>query len=171
MPDSAFIDVSVPIRPGMIVYEGDPDVGITLASAIARGDLANVSRLDLGAHTGTHIDAPFHFIDGAAGVDQSPLDALIGAASVVDASGVEGDITAEVIDGLAIPERAERVIFKTTNSELWSRGSFENSWVGLQDDAAQLLVERGVRLVGIDYFLLPRARTRRRPTSRSSRRA
>ncbi|MDX6717480.1 MAG: arylformamidase, partial [Baekduia sp.] len=88
------IDISVPIRTGMVVYEGDPPVRVELVAAIAAGELANVSRLEMGAHTGTHVDAPAHFIDGAAGVDALPLDALIGAAVVADAGAVEGDLDA-----------------------------------------------------------------------------
>jgi kynurenine formamidase len=72
------IDVSVPVRPGMVVYPGDPDVRLDRVLAIADGDPANVSRLDFGAHTGTHVDAPVHFVEGAPGAESLPLAALVG---------------------------------------------------------------------------------------------
>jgi len=146
------IDVSVPVRPGMIVYEGDPPVRRELAQSIAAGGLCNVSRLDCGAHTGTHIDAPVHFIEGAPGIEAVPLDALIGDCVVIDASGVTGNIDAGALEQLGIAAGAERVLFKTRNSALWARGTFSRDFTALSADAARALVARGVRLVGIDYL-------------------
>jgi arylformamidase len=146
------IDVSVPIRPGMPVYEGNPEVRFERAQAIADGAAANVSRLDFGVHTGTHVDAPVHFIEGGAGVDQVALDALIGPALVIDATAVDEVIDAVALERLDPPADAERLLFKTTNSELWGRDRFTPEFVRLGDDAARVLVERGVRLVGIDYL-------------------
>src|SRR5678815_1145775 len=76
-------DVSVPVRHGGLVYPGNPPISITPVQSIAAGDTANVSRIDLGSHTGTHVDAPLHFMDGGAGVDELPLDALIGPARLI----------------------------------------------------------------------------------------
>src|SRR5262245_37650013 len=86
------IDISVPIHPGMIVYEGDPDVHMELVKSISDGGTANNSRLDFGVHTGTHVDAPIHFIEGAAGVEAVNLDALIGPVHVIDATGITDHI-------------------------------------------------------------------------------
>ena len=138
-------DVSVPVRPGMVTYPGDPTVTLERVSAIADGAVANISRLDFGVHTGTHVDAPLHFIDGAPGTEQLPLDALVGTARVVEATRLD----AEGISGL---ELAERTVFKTSNSDLWAREEFAQDFLSLTEDAARLLVERGVRLVGIDYL-------------------
>jgi arylformamidase len=146
------IDISVPIRPGMIVYEGDPDVYFERVKSIAVGASANVSRLDFGVHTGTHIDAPVHFIDGAAGAETLPLDALIGPVTVIDATGITDHIDATTLAGLNVPAGAERVIFKTRNSDLWSKGRFSPDFLALKEDAAEALAARGVRLVGIDYL-------------------
>lgn len=146
------IDISVPIRPGMVVYEGDPDISLTLAASIAEGAQANVSRLDLGVHTGTHIDAPHHFIDGAGTVDQTPLEALIGPAHVVDATGLTGDVEAADLNELKLPEGVERLLFKTRNSALWEQPTFSMHFIGLTEAAARALVGRGVRLVGVDYL-------------------
>lgn len=136
----------------MVVYEGDPDVRLARARAIADGATANVSRLDFGVHTGTHVDAPAHFIEGAAGADELPLDALIGDAFVVDATGVEGVLDEAALRGLELPESADRLIFKTRNSGLWELDEFSHDFVSLTGDGARHLLGRGVRLVGIDYL-------------------
>src|SRR5919199_3702981 len=78
------IDVSVPVRPGMITYPGDPEVRLERVSSIGDGDGVNLSRLDLGVHSGTHVDAPLHFVDGGGGVETLPLDVLLGPCVVVD---------------------------------------------------------------------------------------
>ena len=135
------IDVSVPVRPGMITYPGDPEVRLERVSSIADGDAANLSRLDLGVHSGTHVDAPLHFVEGAPSVEALPLDVLVGPCVVVDG-----------LEPAAVPHGAERVLFKTPNSRLWDLGEFSEDFVGLDGQAAQALVERGVRLVGIDYL-------------------
>ena len=80
--------------------------------------------MDIGVHTGTHIDAPLHFIDGAAGVDALPLEIMIGPAYVVDATTIAADIDAATLRRLDIPDRVERLLFKTPNSKLWERGEF-----------------------------------------------
>jgi arylformamidase len=145
------IDISVPVRPGMVVYEGDPPVVLERALAIADGATANVSRLDFGVHSGTHVDAPVHFIEGGAGSETLPLDALVGPAHVVDAGSVGGILDAAALRSLDLPD-AERLIFKTTNSRLWDRDEFTPDFVRLSGDGARYLAARGVRLVGIDYL-------------------
>jgi arylformamidase len=125
-------DVSVPIRPGMRLWLGDPEVRLELVSAIARGEGANVTRLEMSAHAGTHVDAPAHFLEGAAGVDALPLDALVGPCIVVDATASDRELGPEVL-----PAGAERVLLKTRDAVL-------------SDEAAEEVVRRGIRLVGID---------------------
>jgi arylformamidase len=140
------IDVSVPIRAGMVIYPGDPDVRLQRVESIAGGDPANVSKLEFGVHSGTHVDAPLHFIDGGAGAQELPLEVLVGPCEVV---------TVEQLDAAAlesIPEGVERVLFKTPNSELWAQDSFAETFVRLDGAAAEALVERGVKLVGVDYL-------------------
>jgi arylformamidase len=135
------IDVSVPVRPGMVTYPGDPEVRLERVSSIAEGAVANLSRLDLGVHSGTHVDAPLHFLDGAAGVEALPLDVLVGPCVVVDG-----------LDVSAVPAGTERVLFKTENGRLWERDEFAEDFVSLDGAAARALVAAGVRLVGIDYL-------------------
>lgn len=143
--------MSVPVRTGMIVYDGDPVVRIERVMDVAAGDLANLSRMELGTHTGTHVDAPLHFIDGAAGADRLPLDALVGPAVVVDARGASGDIDAAALAALEVPA-TERLLLRTRNGDLWERDGFTSDYVGVAEDAAHELVAMGVRLVGIDYL-------------------
>lgn len=144
-------DVSVSIRTGMVTYPGDPEVVLERVISIAEGADYNVSRLAFGVHTGTHVDAPVHFVEGAPGADQLPLDVLVGPARVVDATSVDGPLDAHALGTLDLAG-AERVLFKTTNSALWSRDRFSSDSVTLAEDAARELVARGVRLVGIDYL-------------------
>jgi arylformamidase len=140
------IDISVPVRTGMVTYPGDPEVRLERVKAIADGESANVSKLDLGVHSGTHVDAPLHFIDGADGADELPLDVLNGPCEVVEAAALDESAVG------AVPEGAERVIFKTPNSELWAQDTFPETFERLDGAAARALVERGVRLVGVDYL-------------------
>jgi len=146
-------DISVAISAGMPVYAGDPGVEIVDHAALRRGDSANVSLLRLGAHTGTHVDAAAHFIEGAQTVSQLPLDALIGRAFVVELSP---DVTAidEGHVATLVPAGAERVLFKTRNSAFWAAhgGTFREDFTYITPAAARALVGRGVRLVGIDYL-------------------
>jgi arylformamidase len=147
----AIHDISVPIRADMPIYEGNPGVELERASSIADGDPANVSNLSFGVHTGTHVDAPLHFIDGAPGAEGIPLDALVGPAVVVDATGVDALGETE-LEGLGIPEGAERVLLKTRNSELWNRDDFTRDFLRLDGSGARYVVGRGIRTIGIDYL-------------------
>jgi arylformamidase len=142
------IDISVPIRPGMVTYPGDPVVRLEREQTIAGGDVANISRLDLSVHTGTHVDAPLHFIDGAPAVEDLSLDVLIGPAVVVDATHVQGDLD----ETLELPAAADRILFKTRNSELWSRDEFADDFVRVGIGLARRLAAERVRLVGVDYL-------------------
>src|ERR1043166_3459049 len=111
-------DITVPIHSTMPVYEGDPGVKIDAWSAFAKGDSANVSMLNFGAHTGTHVDAPAHFIEGARRIDAVPLDVLIGPVRVVRVPDETNEIDPAFIERCDL-EGVERVIFHTKNSGLW----------------------------------------------------
>ena len=147
-------DISVPITPGVTpVYPGDPGIEVESWAALARGDAANVSVLHLGAHTGTHMDAPAHFIEGAPGVPAVGLDALIGPARVVEIPADVRAIEAEHVAACGL-DGAARVLFKTRNSDFWEdpRGRFREDFTYITGDGARALTRRGVRLVGIDYL-------------------
>jgi len=147
-----WIDISVPIRPGMISFPADPVVIMDRPIAIADGAVCNVSRLDFGVHSGTHVDAPVHFIEGAAGVEGMAIESLVGPAWVVDATTQAGDIDIGDLDALDIPAGARRVLFKTPNSRLWEVPTFSPNYVALTPKAAAALVSRGIVLVGADYL-------------------
>lgn len=146
-------DISVPVYTGMVVWPGDGGVLIERESKIEAGDNANVSHLSLGAHTGTHVDAPYHFIPEGVTLDHVPLERWVGKALVVEINGVK-TITAAQVAAAGLPEGVERVLFKTDNGTIWARPqqAFEPGFVALSPDAAQFLVDRGVGLVGIDYL-------------------
>jgi arylformamidase len=149
---SEIIDVSVPIREGMPIYDGNPGVHLSRAQSMADGADANVSRLELGVHTGTHVDAPLHFLSEGAGAETLPLDVLVGPAHVVDARALTGPIDAASLGSLDFPDGLERLLLKTRNSELWARDDFTRDFIRLTGDGARFVIERGVRLVGIDYL-------------------
>jgi arylformamidase len=146
------IDVSVPIRERMPIYDGNPGVVLERVQSIARGDGANVSRLTLGCHTGTHLDAPLHFIDDGAAAESLPLEPLVGEAVVVDARHLRGPIDAGSLESCGIPEGVERVLLHTPNSELWASDAFTRAFIRLDASGAEWVVARGIRLVGLDYL-------------------
>ncbi len=146
-------DVTVGITPAMPVWPGDPPVALTRVNSISEGVNANVSRLDAGVHTGTHVDAPLHFIDGAASVDSLSLKVLTGRAYVVSLPRAKV-LDAPTLEAADIPPRTRRVLFKTRNSDIWARGerAFQTNFVGVDASGAEWLVRKGVHLVGIDYL-------------------
>jgi arylformamidase len=145
---SRWLDISRPLHPGMETFPGDPGIAMELARSRAAGDPANVTRLDMGAHTGTHVDAPVHFVDGAGGVETLPLDALEGPAHVVDARGADGELDAGTLRALDIPDGADRVLLVTGGATL-------------APDAADALAGRGLRLVGVDRLSVGGPQTHR----------
>ena len=144
-------DISVPVRPGMHVWPGDPAVRLERHATIADGADANVSKLELGVHTGTHVDAPLHFIDGAPGTESLALEVLVGQATVVDAMNAQQPLDEAELTTLGLPE-ADRVLLKTSNSSLWALPQFTSDFVALNGSGARYLIDRGVRLIGIDYL-------------------
>lgn len=144
-------DITVPLSNDVPVYEGDPKVEITTANSIEKGDAANVSKLCFGAHTATHVDAPNHFIEGTRKVAELDLHKLIGRCRVVE---IDKNVTAIEARHVADLENAERVLFKTRNSDFWNNSAqgFRTDFTYIEPEAALILVEKGVKLVGIDYL-------------------
>ncbi len=146
-------DVSVPLAATTPTYPGDPKIEIGDWATLAGGDAANVTILNLGAHSGTHVDAPVHFIAGGATVQSLPLSALIGKAEVIE---VPPDVL--VIDEQFVSNNcrsdSERILFKTRNSDFWSspENGFRADYTYIDPTAAKRLVNLGARLVGIDYL-------------------
>lgn len=148
------IDVSLGIGPDMLTWPGDPPVEVDPAKRLAKGDAANVSELRLGTHTGTHVDPPFHFIDGAPTAESLDLSVLVGPAVVADLRDAGATITPDELDALNLPSGTERVLFRTPNSQLWTSKKvvFPDSYTALTPDGAQWCVDRGIRLVGTDFL-------------------
>lgn len=137
----------------MPIYSGNPGYSDELDSAIADGATANVTRLEIGAHTGTHIDGPSHFYDGGPGTEALELEAMIGPCVVAEIPdrGLE-PIDRGALEAAGIPDGSERVLLKTTNSRLWERNDFTHDFIRLDRSGAEYTLERGIRLIGIDYL-------------------
>jgi arylformamidase len=146
-----WIDISVPLYSGMAHWPDNPAVSIERMLDIERGDPCNVSKLSMGAHTGTHMDAPLHFLRDGEGIDAAPFAATIGPARVI-----------EIFDPVSIkteelrqhePRPGERILFKTRNSaRCWQTDDFVEDFVYVAHAAAQYLAQCGVQTVGVDYL-------------------
>ena len=155
----AIYDVTVPLRPGMPTYAGtEPGPSLEFHSLISRGDSANVSVLSLGSHTGTHVDAPSHFIEGGGAIESLPLEALVGPAWVIEYEG-ESHITASELELYGLPPDVKRLLIKTPNGRFWDDDSFHSDFIGLAGDAGRWLAVRGLLLVGIDYLSIEQFRS------------
>ncbi len=138
----------------MVVWANEIAVELEPVLTVAR-DGAAVSRLCLGTHTGTHVDPPSHFIEGGAGADKLPLDAMVGPC-VVRRFEERFEITADHLEGALIPEGTTRLLLATPSAALWDSPKFHTNYTGLSLDGAEWCVRRGVRLVGIDYLSIER---------------
>ncbi|MBN1140393.1 MAG: cyclase family protein [Deltaproteobacteria bacterium] len=145
-----WIDISVALRPELPVWPGDPPFCLSRLGEVAAGDEATVSGLSLGAHCGTHLDAPSHFIAGAPSIESFLPHRANGAVQVMEiAAGSEIDapfLRREVAPG------CRRVLFKTRNSAFWNEAGFRSDYLYLAPDGADFLIEQRILLVGIDYL-------------------
>jgi arylformamidase len=148
------IDVSLPIGPDLLVWPGDPPVDVVPRLLISNGDPANVSELRIGTHTGTHVDPPNHFVEGSGGIDAVPIDILMGQGIVVDARHLNGPIEPDDFEKLEIPASARRVLLRTANSDLWKTSPvrFPDRYACLTPESAQMVVDRGIQLIGVDFL-------------------
>jgi arylformamidase len=148
-------DISLTISPTLPVWPGDPPIVLSRLQKMEEGDNCNVTHLSLCTHVGTHVDAPFHFLGGnTITVERLPMNMLTGRAYVLHLPDEVDQITASVLEHSEIPPRTRRLLFKTRNSQFWSRHEekFQTDFVAISPDGAEHLVERGVKLVGIDYL-------------------
>jgi arylformamidase len=145
------VDVSVLLAPGLATYPGNPAFELTPVKRIAAGDSSNNSRLVMGTHTGTHVDAPLHFFDGRPGADALALELLIGRARVIDLPH-RGGITETHLAAAGLREDL-RVLLRTPNSALWnSSDGFHSDYTYITEGGANFLVDQGVKVVGVDYL-------------------
>jgi arylformamidase len=147
-------DVSLTVDQNLPVWPGDPPFQRVRLSKIEEGANANVSQITMGVHTGTHVDAPFHFLPDGTTVEAMPLDVLVGPALVVQLPEEVDVVNDHALAQANIPKGATRLLLKTRSSEFWSRKplKFETDFVGIDASGADYLVERGVELIGIDYL-------------------
>lgn len=147
-------DVTITIREGMAVWPGEPEVELHRVKKLEDGANANVTYMGFAVHTGTHVDAPCHFLAGDNAVDQLDLNILVGEVTVVEIPQSVDQITAAEIAGCGLVSGTERVLFKTRNSNYWIEGrdTFQSGFAGITEDGARALVNLGVKLVGIDYL-------------------
>lgn len=151
------IDISLPLHNGMVCWPTSTGFHLSRTMEMAKGDPANNSRIDTDVHIGTHVDAPWHSLNDGLTVEHMPLDSLIGPAYVVSLVTVH-EITAQVLERASIPKGVERLLLQTRNSEFWAADlkEFRTDFVGLTLDAAEWIVKRGLRLIGIDYLSIQR---------------
>jgi arylformamidase len=145
-------DVSLPVSASLPMWPGDPPVSITWGLQISKGDKVNLSSLLMSSHSGTHVDAPVHLIDEGLTADEIPLEQLVGKATVVEIRH-QKLITRQELEGCSLGN-AQRVLFKTRNSQYWQvkTQGFQKDFVNIDAEAAEYIVELGVKLVGIDYL-------------------
>lgn len=144
-------DISVPLRSAMPIFPGDVAFELIPMLRIADGKVCNLSQLRIGTHTGTHLDAPWHFNEQGQRIDELDLSRLIGPAYVADLRG-QAVVTAESLEAASIPADCSRLLLRTDNETLWAQAYFQGEFVSLAPDAARWIVERGIDLVGIDYL-------------------
>ena len=150
-PSRQWLDISVTLKNNMVHWPGDPPVRIKRSSNMNKGDHCNISTLSMGSHTGTHMDAPFHFLKKGKSLDQMPLEATIGPARVIPIRD-HGSITLEELRPYRI-RRGERILFKTRNStRCWKTDTFKKDFVYLSTEAAQYLAKTKIRMVRVDYL-------------------
>lgn len=149
-------DVTVAVSDDVPIYKGDPDAKIETFKSIADGDSANVSQIRFGVHTGTHVDAPNHFIDGARRVHELDLRKLTGNCRVVE---IDKNVMAIEPADVGDIDGVERVLFKTRNSAFWSEPElgFRSDFTYITPDTARMLAEKNICLVGIDYLSIEKS--------------
>lgn len=146
-----WIDISVPLRNAMVHWPSDPPVRIERILDVERGDSHTISEIVMGSHSGTHMDAPLHFIEHGIGIDRMPLDITVGRARVIEIQDAESIKPEELLPHKI--RRGERILFKTRNSSwAWQTDEFVEDFVFISSEAATLLAKVGVRLVGVDYL-------------------
>jgi arylformamidase len=146
-----WIDISVPVHNGMPVWPNDPGLHFEHTMDQNNGDVCTVTRATMSAHTGTHMDAPLHFVRNSTTIDQMPIDATVGPARVI-AIGDPKAIHREELLPHKI-QRGERILFRTGNSDKdWANLPFDEQFIFIARDGAEYLAECGVKTVGVDYL-------------------
>ncbi len=148
-----YFDVSLPYTTELARWPTATKPVIVKTKDMSLGARNNNSRIEAGVHHGTHVDAPLHFIADGKSIESLAPEILIGGVTVVELGDVEM-ITASVLEAVSLPPVCERLILKTRNSDLWDHmeHEFRLDYAAVTPDAARFLVDRGVRLIGVDYL-------------------
>jgi arylformamidase len=144
------IDISMPLRNGMLTWPDSPSFELAPFKKIAEGASSNVSRLFMTTHCGTHIDAPRHFIEEGKTLDEIALTVFNGRARVFNA-GMRKKIDRKFLEQLGF-EGVQRALFRSVNSAYLSEKKFRETYVYFSEDAAEFLVEKKITLLGTDYL-------------------
>lgn len=151
------IDISLPVSSDMPVWPGSTGIKLTKAMSIENGDSANASTLECDVHTGTHVDAPCHFLQDAECTESLSLEKMVGPVYVADMKEATS-IGSKELDAIKLPSGTKRILFRTRNSLLWKEGvkEFRKNYVALTADASRWIVDSGIELVGVDYLSVQR---------------
>ncbi len=154
---SRYIDISVPVSPDLPAWPGSPPIELQRRLDLGQGDIVNDTTLHFSVHTGTHVDAPLHFLAEGNSVEHLPLEVLIGPAVVVDLPDTNA-VSSEILEQLPLPPGVERLLIRTRNSRLWQADvqKFQPDFVALTADAAEWIVDHEIRLIGVDYLSVQR---------------
>jgi arylformamidase len=151
MMNSEWIDISVPLRNGMVSWPGDAKFERTSTLQMAQGDPCNLSQISTTAHIGTHMDAPRHFLADGAGIETMPIAATMGRARVIEIADPEVIRPSELEPHHLA--KGERILFKTRNSGYcWKTDQFQEKYVYIALETAGYLAERGIQTLGVDYL-------------------
>jgi len=148
------IDITLTLSPTLPVWPGDPSIQLNQVSFMDNGDACNVSNLEMGVHAGTHVDAPRHFLNNNFTVEKMSLDIMVGEAYLTHFDEEVRAISSSQLENASIPRDVERLLIKTRNSRFWETGDevFHENFVAILPDGAEWLVNRGIKLVGVDYL-------------------
>jgi len=151
-----YIDISLTIDKNLPHWPTENAVKVRKIKSIVKGDKVNITQIDMSVHTGTHVDAPTHFVKNGKAIDQLPLDRLIGKCYVCNVKNSEV-INIDFLKNVKMSKNIKKLLFKTKNSNLWGKKKkFFKNYVALTADAAKWLVKKGIDLVGIDYLSIGR---------------
>ena len=150
------IDISVALHGGLPIWPDSAGYAVEQTRSFAKGDDVFVSRIEMDVHSGTHVEGPLHYLDGGEGLDATPLARFVGPAYVADLRAAE-TIGSDELDAADVPKQTERLLLRTTNSDLWRQeAGFRTDYVALSAEGARWIAQRGIGLVGIDYLSVQR---------------
>jgi len=147
-------DISIDLSPSTVRWEGDPPMQIKQVLDLSAGAAYNLSEIEMSVHLGSHMDAPRHFLQDGALIEDFPLELLVGETQVLAIPDLAKSITAELLRTLPIRAGIKRMLFKTRNSHFWKTTphDFQDDFISLSLDGADHLISLGIQLVGIDYL-------------------